>query len=258
MLDFTVNMYYELLKSISDSDFSVQSYKNYILYPEKKSIILRHDVDKKPKRALTLAKIESSFGIESSYYFRAVNDSWDEEVICSINALGHEVGYHYENLTTTQGDVQKALKDFSYNLNKLRQLVDVKTICMHGSPMSKYDSRDIWKYTSYKDFDIIGEPYFDIDFSKVFYLTDTARMWDGFKYNIRDKTDLIESHWYSKGISYHSTGEITSAISSGRLPGLTMISAHPQRWTNNYFHWSYELMLQTMKNQVKKLYVKKK
>lgn len=61
------------------------------------------------------------------------------------------------------------------------------SICMHGSPMSPYDSRDLWKQYNYKDFGIIGKPYFDIDFSKVLYLTDTGRRWDGEKVSVRDK-----------------------------------------------------------------------
>ncbi len=34
---------------------------------------------------------------------------------------------------------------------------------------------------------IIGEPYFDVDFSRVFYLTDTGRRWDGDAVSVRDK-----------------------------------------------------------------------
>jgi hypothetical protein len=34
---------------------------------------------------------------------------------------------------------------------------------------------------------IIGEPYFDVDFSKMLYLTDTGRRWDGGIVSVRDK-----------------------------------------------------------------------
>src|SRR5690625_6415775 len=36
-------------------------------------------------------------------------------------------------------------------------------------------SRDLWKWYSYRDYGIIAEPYFDLDFSRVLYLTDTGR-----------------------------------------------------------------------------------
>jgi|ERR1035437_5345325 hypothetical protein len=55
---------------------------------------------------------------------------------------------------------------------------------MHGSPLSKYDSKDLWKKYNYRDYKIIGEPYFDVDFNKVFYLTDTGRRWDGEKVSV--------------------------------------------------------------------------
>lgn len=69
----------------------------------------------------------------------------------------------------------------------MRTLVPVSTIVMHGSPRSKHDSRDLWKHYDYRSLGIIGEPYFDIDFSKVFYITDTGRCWDGDRYSVRDK-----------------------------------------------------------------------
>ena len=72
---------------------------------------------------------------------------------------------------------------------------------MHGSPRSPWDSKDLWKKYNYRDYGIIGEPYFDIDFSKVLYLTDTGRHWDGEKVSVRDKvsaegnlTDLYKFH----------------------------------------------------------------
>src|SRR5690625_8018545 len=48
-------------------------------------------------------------------------------------------------------------------------------------------SRDLWKWYSYRDYGIIAEPYFDLDFSRVLYLTDTGRRWDGDKGSVRDR-----------------------------------------------------------------------
>ena len=85
-----------------------------------------------------------------------------------------------------------AICDFRLNLEKLRELCLVKTICMHGSPLSKLDNRDLWKRYSYRDFGIIGEPYVDVDFKEVLYLTDTGRRWDGDAFNMRDKVETLE------------------------------------------------------------------
>jgi len=80
-----------------------------------------------------------------------------------------------------------AIRDFEWNLEKLRKFYPVKTICMHGSPLSKYDNRKLWEKYDYRDYGIIDEPYFDIDFNVVFYLTDTGRRWDGDSVSVRDK-----------------------------------------------------------------------
>ena len=73
-------------------------------------------------------------------------------------------------MATTRGHVKQALGDFEIHLKELRKLAKVSTICMHGSPFSKYDNREMWKSETYKNYGIIGEPYFDIDFNKVLYL----------------------------------------------------------------------------------------
>ena len=57
---------------------------------------------------------------------------------------------------------------------------------------NKYDNKQLWKYYNYKAYGIIGEPYFDINFNDVFYLTDTGRRWDGDKVSVRDKVKSIK------------------------------------------------------------------
>ena len=64
---------------------------------------LRHDVDLHPLRSLYIAEIEASEGLQATYYFRTVPESYDEGIIRRIAALGHEAGYHYECLTTCHG-----------------------------------------------------------------------------------------------------------------------------------------------------------
>jgi len=59
-------------------------------------VILRHDVDRLPANSLATARMEHETGIRGSYYFRVVTESYEEQVIREIYALGHEIGYHYE------------------------------------------------------------------------------------------------------------------------------------------------------------------
>lgn len=257
-MDFTLKTYKRLLQSFMDKGYAIQPFADYLTKPaEGKVLVLRHDVDLKPQNSLAIAKIEYELGVKSSYYFRAVRESWDENIILEIARLGHEVGYHYESLTTCHGDFDEGYNDFVKNLGRLRQLVEVKTICMHGSPRSPYDSKDLWKKYSYKELGLIGEPYFDIDFSRTFYLTDTGRCWDGFNVSVRDKIPVYQDEWVKKGLVFHTSADIVAALDRDCLPELIMMTTHPQRWSDDKLLWLKELIIQNVKNLVKRFVVKK-
>ena len=102
--------------------------------------------------------MEQALGISGSYYFRIVPESYDEGIIREISLLGHEIGYHYEDLALAGGNADKAYESFCRNLEKFRKLVPVTTICMHGSPLSKWDSRAIWDKYDYRPLGITAEP----------------------------------------------------------------------------------------------------
>ena len=235
--------------------YAFQTVSGFIGNAQSKSIVLRHDVDALPANSLRLAQIQSMRGILGTYYFRTVPASFDEDIIGKIDELGHEIGYHYECLSTCNGNLEKAFADFALNLEKLRKLAPVSTICMHGSPRSPWDSRDLWKTYDYRKLGIVGEPYLDLDFGQVFYLTDTGRRWDGWKVSVRDKIDR-QGYWASQGLVFKSTWEIIRAAERGILPDKIMITVHPQRWHDRPWPWMREFVLQRIKNGVKCLMIK--
>lgn len=244
MRDFTLSQYSALLDALKVYDFH--------------SLTLRHDVDLKPENSLRTAQLEAEKEMFGIYYFRAVPESWDESIIRGIAALGHEIGYHYESLTTSDGDVDKAYEDFCKNLEALRKFVPVRSICMHGSPRSPYDSKDIWKKYDYKSLGIESEPYLDTDFSKVLYLTDTGRRWDGYKVSVRDKIPQYQDVWTARGLTFHSTEDVIDGLHRGIIPKDLMVTVHPQRWNSFGFAWCKELALQNVKNIVKRFIIKNK
>ena len=250
-MDFTLKIYRKLLERLKNSGYSFFTFEQYCLGEvDGKFVILRHDVDLRAAHSLATARVEAELGIKASYYFRVVRQSNKPEIIKAIAALGHEIGYHYEDMSLVKGNSSIAVDHFSAKLAYFRRFYPVKTVCMHGSPTSKIDNRSLWKYYDYRDFGLIGEPYFDIDFTKVFYLTDTGRCWDGDKFSVRDKVD---AHF---NVSYHSTNEIIHAANLKTLPLQLMITTHPQRWTDNVIEWFVELFMQNAKNTIKRLIVK--
>lgn len=265
MNDFTYNEFQLLLRALINRGYLFLPFQKHIEILGK-IIILRHDVDLKPQNSLATAIIENKLGIQGSYYFRMVPESYDIDIIKQIADLGHEVGYHYETMDTASAKlnvkhetlnekwkeelVDAAYEEFCESLEEFRKIYPVKTICMHGSPKSAFDNRDIWEKYDYRKLGIIGEPYFDIDFNKFFYLTDTGRCWNGYKYSVRDKMPQQEQ-WVKQGLVFRTTNDIIKAAQQNKLPNQVMITVHPQRWTNNYFEWTKELLSQRVKNMVK-------
>ena len=261
MLDFTQKKYSQLLATLINGGYHFLTFEEYCnhkncIESDKKMVVLRHDVDLKAENSLSIAKIEQSMGIRASYYFRFVEQSNKPEIIKAIAAMGHEMGYHYEDMSVCEGQTKEAIVHFEKWLEYFRQFYPVKTICMHGSPRSKFDGRDLWKEFDYHDYGIIGEPYFDLDFSKFFYLTDTGRRWDGFSVSVRDKIPVYQDVWLSKGWEYHKTDDIVDAVLKEDFPLQLMMTTHPQRWTGNPISWVVELATQSTKNVVKKRMIK--
>jgi len=258
-MDFILKVYTDLLRSLQAKDYMLVSLEHYFSnkanVETKRCAILRHDVDLKAENALAVARIEYELGIKASYYFRAVKQSNKPEIIREIVAMGHEIGYHYEDMAICNGDTEKAIDHFKEQLAYFRQYYPVTTICMHGAPRSRYDGRDLWKHYDYHDFGIIGEPYFDVDFFKVFYLTDTGRRWDGFNVSVRDKIPYYQEQWVKQGLVFHTTDDIIKAVEAGNFPERLMMTTHPQRWTDSKGEWLIELLLQSAKNVVKSVMV---
>lgn len=242
-MDFTLAKYRELMVAVHSYGFD--------------ALTLRHDVDRLPQNSLKTARLEAEREMRGVYYFRAVPESWDEAVIQKIAELGHEIGYHYESLATCRGEVDAAYEDFCRNLERLRVLAPVRSICMHGSPRSPWDSRDIWKKYDYHTLGIECEPYLDTDFSETFYLTDTGRRWDGWKVSVRDKILVYQEQWCAQGLVFHSTDDVIAGLQQGRIPKRLMITIHPQRWNPFGAAWCKELVLQTGKNFIKYWKIKK-
>ena len=250
-MDFTIKIQEELIMALVNSGYNFITVNESLQTSKSKFIILRHDVEARYDNALEFAKIQHKNGIKGTYYFRILKDHFDPDVVKGITSLGHEAGYHYDDLTKCKGDIKKAIKRFEKHLDLLNDIAPIKTICMDGSPLSKYDNKDLWNKYNYRDYGIESEPYFDIDFTNILYLTDTGRMWDGKMFSIRDK---VNSSFNS--FKFHSTIDIIKAANENRLPDKIMFTFHPQRWNDKALPWIKEFVMQNVKNQVKRVLVK--
>lgn len=295
-MDFTFKIFEQLFQTFIEHSYQLIPFEHYLKSnSDGIKIILRHDVDLLPQHALHSALIESEMGIKGTYYFRIVPESYEPFIMEKIASLGHEIGYHYEDidLVLKKQNYQKkfsynklkknpslrdellelAYESFCKNLENLRKHFDIKTICMHGSPLSPYDNKWIWEKYDYKQLGILGEPYMDIDWTMWAYYTDTGRRWNGDKVSVRDKINAsmgsgfmdknkINKQSDLKKISnwpvFKSTDQMIELVKNELFPSKAMITIHPQRWTNNLFLWSKEFLLQNIKNLAKIILIQKR
>jgi hypothetical protein len=248
MLDFTLKMFRKLCDEVKDNKYvpiTVTQYCDGMAGSNAKNIIFRHDVDREIGMAFVMAEIEHDMNIRATYYFRFVPEVFRPETIGKIGKLDHEIGYHYEVLDRADGDTDKAIRLFEQELGQMRRFADIRTACMHGNPLKPWSNRDLWKTYDFRKFGIVGEPYLSIDYEKFGYFSDTGRTWSG-AYSVKDVVDRE----FSEKIRH--TPDVISLLRSGRPANLCLL-IHPNRWTDNPFLWSRELLWQNIKNIGKKI-----
>ncbi|OPY37235.1 MAG: hypothetical protein A4E34_00028 [Methanoregula sp. PtaU1.Bin006] len=248
--DFTFLLYRHLCRALLERHVPVTVAEFIRMHPDNAAII-RHDVDKKPQNALIMAGIEKSLGLSSTYYFRTVPESFNEDIIKQISDMGHEIGYHYEVLDKAKGDPHTAIELFRQELEKFP--CKIETICMHGNPVTPWDNRHLWLYYDYKRFGLTGEAYLSLDFSKIEYFSDTGRSWND-RYSVKDLTSRNGND--RKRIA--GTPDLIDLVKN--TSDTICIVTHPQRWNDSWLPWFNELFCQSIKNIGKSgiIYLKKR
>ena len=252
MRDFTLSAYREYLKAIVQN-YNIIAIKDLIPMRGYSGYFccIRHDVDRKPLNALKMAEIESDAGVSATYYFRIKKNVFNPDIIKRIHELGHDIGYHYEELSDANGDMDKALKLFEKNLETMRSIVPVATIAMHGRPFKPYDNRDLWRNEQnhlllLNHLKISGEVYLDIDYSNIAYINDTGRNWESSKSNLRDRVDS------SISADFISDRDLLSALLQKKYSRI-FFQIHPERWSNGLIEWSLQSCKDSVTNLLKKM-----
>lgn len=245
-MDFTLSKYAALLDTIIQHKIPVYSIEKWIKNPSKHGIIIRHDVDRIPRNALKMASLENRYNIHTTYYFRMRKHTFIPSIINKIAAFGHEIGYHYEDLSIAKGNYDHAINLFNDHIDRFRQVSCIKTIAMHGSPLSKHNNLDLWNKYDFKDYALEGEAFLSIDYSDIYYFTDTGRSWNIMKNNLRDLTSSKQN-----SALIQKTDDLIQFIRDHPYTKIALV-AHPERWHNNYFYWCFYLLFDHTVNIIKK------
>lgn len=250
-MDFTTKVFTTLLTDLKASGYQFFRFDHYFQNRKeieglKRVILLRHDIDRSPSQAISLARIEAGLGIFGTYYFRCKPWVFKPKVMEEIRGLGHEIGYHYECLTDAHGNFPRARELMICNLTRFRNITDVQTAAMHSRPLSKWDNRLIFDKYELGEFALTGEAYKSIDHSKYLYVADSGRNWNSSRTVVWDKVDgsaLPRIEGGTRGLARY--------LADNDLK--VQLLVHPNRWSDNMITWTLQLASDMAINTVKKV-----
>lgn len=251
MKDFTMEIYGDLLRFLIKEQIPVYTIRDWMENNHTTGVVIRHDVDRIPGNSFLSAQLEHELGIKTTYYFRAHPDSYRPEMMKAMSELGHEIGYHYEDLSVARGDIDLTGKLFRKNLEDFRRICPIKTCSMHGRPLSKYDNRAIWDHYNVSDFDLLGEAYRNIDYSQAYYLTDSGRSWNPNSVNMRDRAGSLS---VDPTVAPSSTADLMDFIGAHRNNPV-FLTTHPERWAVSSGQYYKSLVMDSLKNQAKRMLI---
>lgn len=188
-------------------------------------VILRHDVDRRPHRAVEMAELEAHHQVRSTYYFRCTaGGEYPEDAIRAIRELGHETGYHYECLSRSNGDQSLAIEMFRRDLGRFRKIAPCKSVAMHGAPLSRHDNGRLLAGRSLDEFELVGDAALSFEAKSVFYMTDTGGRWKAPSWqNRRDHLGVAPN-------THPAPDEPEFPVWLQRVSSPVYISTHPERW----------------------------
>lgn len=207
-------------------------------------LVLKHDVETNVASAYRIAEIEHRYGHCGSYYVQAylLEDAANTDLLKKMQAMGHEISYHYDVMDSCSGDIPNALSEFEKNKKLFEsEGFPLDTVCQHGNPVVERKG-----YTSNRDFfrnPVVQAEYphltdIMVDFpekshTEYLYFSDAGRrfqrIFDPF-YN-----DIIPSD--EKNIPFDTLNDLLSYVQIQEAN--CIISMHPHRWVSSV--WKYRM-----------------
>jgi hypothetical protein len=182
-IEFTFAWYEELLQTLLEEGYRFDGFESRI-QPE--TVLLRHDVDWSPRKAVRLAEIEADLGISSTYFFLVSSpfyNSVNEYVrnrVHQIQDLGHSIGLHFSThqyfSSTPDGENGNVPND-----GELINVIEREQLIMHqvsGSEICVVSFHNPPSWVCRRSFDGFTSTYEDRFFSEqVSYYADSNQRW---------------------------------------------------------------------------------
>lgn len=174
-LSFSHDVYERFLTDVLDAGYEFVGFSPS--GPDDGDVILRHDVDLSPQRALEMARLEADLGVRSTYLFLLTTPVYNlleiehVEALEEIASLGHDVGVHFNthHYWDDQPPVAELVETVRSECETLGRLLDrdVSVVSPHVPPEWML-GRDFAAFTN-----AYGTPYFD----EIEYVSDSNQKW---------------------------------------------------------------------------------
>ena len=183
--NFSYNHYRDILKKALKMGFIITNFRDADKFSKKtKTIILRHDIDYLPKRALAMAKIEEKLGIKSTYFVRVHGEyyhAFDRQsylAIKKIAELGHELSLHSEARNLAREFKMGMVKLFRLEKEMLEKIFQLKIVsASEHADLGR--SKNYWQKHLFTlvDKKKVGIKHYPQEFQDFKYLSDSLGCW---------------------------------------------------------------------------------
>lgn len=177
-MKFTYYAYANLIYMLRKYGYQFASYHDY--KGLEKCVIMRHDIDSSLEKAVELANLEKRQGVQSTYFvlisspFYNVVSADSIRKLKMIQAAGHEIGLHFDELNYDPIEYQKlgGVENAIYKeIDLLASVLDykIRSVSMHRPS----------KKTLQADYDLgdVVNSYSKVFFEEFKYVSDSRRRW---------------------------------------------------------------------------------
>lgn len=173
-MQYTYDRYREFLEDLLDRGYRFGSFESR---PERGTVILRHDVDWSPAKALTIAEIEADLGVSATFFFLVTSPMYNplhgqvREVVAGIEELGHRVGVHLDThqYWDAEPDGDAIRRRVAFEQDVLAGVADQvdPTVAFHNPP----------DWVLGESFDGFVNTYAERFLSEIAYVADSNQRW---------------------------------------------------------------------------------
>lgn len=138
---FTFDRYVDVLTCLLDAGLEPRRYDDPI---HEDTLLLRHDVDWSPRKALRIAELEADNGVRSTFFFLLTSPFYNpfnqqvREIINNVTEMGHDVGVHFSThqYWTTAPPAEELTTRVEREIETLRAITDttIDVVSFHNPP----------------------------------------------------------------------------------------------------------------------------